>query len=117
MHLNSITISFLVLTERVKPEIVHLKPSVLTTIVQWVFRLNVDGGIKTFRVRCQDEKGNIMEINAKLTLKNVAKFENRFLKSNTEYKIQVAAVYNDGHEAWSEQSSFVTPGRYIIILL
>ena len=107
----------MVLTERVKPEIVRVESSVLTTVVQWVFHLSVDGRIKTFRVRCQDEKGNIMEINAKLTLNNVAVFKNCFLKSNTEYKIRVAAVYNDGDEAWSEQSSFVTPGRYIIISL
>ena len=106
------------LTERVKPESVSLEPSVLTTTVEWAFHLiNVDTRIETFRLICQDEDEKNMEIGAELTSKNVAKFKNHFFKSNTEYKIRVAAVYKDGHEAWSEQSSFVTPGRYIIISL
>ena len=96
--------------ERVKPQLISQNPLVLTTTVQWVFRLNVDDRIDSYRVICRDGKGNIMNIDQKSIGKNLAKFKNDKLEPNTTYHVKVAAVYKDGFEAKSEEASFTTLG-------
>ena len=102
---------------RVKPEVVRVEPSVLTTTFQWTFQLNVDERIKTFRVICQDEAGKSIEVKEKLTLKNVAKFKNNLLEPNTKYHVKVAAVYTDGFEAESAQLPFTTLGIHNVQIM
>ena len=104
---------------RVKPVITPpIKASVLSTTVQWVFRLNVDDRIYTFRVICRDGNGSIMNIGEKLIMKNVAEFKNDSLEPNTTYYVKVAAVYNDGFEAESENEfAFRTPGGYTMYVI
>ena len=96
---------------RVRPEIAPpIVPAILFTTIQWVFRLNVDDRISTYRVVCRDEEGKSINVKEKLTMKNVAKFRNDQLKPNTKYHVKVVAVYKDGFEAESDGHSFTTLG-------
>ena len=96
---------------RVRPVIIPpIIPAILFTTIQWVFRLNVDDQIRTFRMTCRDEGGESISVKEKLTMKNVAKFKNDLLEPKTEYHVKVVAVYNDGFEAESDEHSFTTLG-------
>ena len=94
-----------------KPVVIKpIVPAILFTTIQWVFHLNVDDRISTFRVVCRDEEGKSINVKEKLTMKNVAKFRNDLLEPKTAYHVKVVAVYKDGFEAESDEHSFTTLG-------
>jgi hypothetical protein len=95
---------------RVKPVIINpIKTSLLSTTIQWVFRLNVDKRIRTFRVICKDDEGKSLDIWEELTFKNIAEFKNKSLKPETTHHLTVVAVYKDGFESESDKGvSFKT---------
>ena len=96
---------------RVRPIIVPpIVLAILYTTIQWIFRLNVEDRIKTFRVICRNAEGKLIDVNEELMMRNVAKFENNQLKPWTTYYVRIVAVYKDGFEAASEESSFTTLG-------
>ena len=81
------------------------------TIVQWVFRLNVDERIKWFEVVCRDDQQQPVDIGAKTTLKNVAEFKNTSLQPTKRYYIKVLAVYKDDFKSESEESSYMLSSK------
>ena len=78
-----------------------------------MFRLNVDKRIQEFRVICRDELGEQVDIAQEPTLKNVAEIKNWSLQSTVKYSVKVLAVYEDGFESESEESSFKLFGKLI----
>ena len=76
-----------------------------------MFRLNVDKRIKSFRVNCRDEDGEIMDIKDVIIMKNVAEYKNYSLLPNTKYWVRVFALYEDEFESESEESFFTTCGN------
>lgn len=93
-----------------KPEIVGVETSRYVTTVQWIFRVNVDKRIRTFRVKCQDDMREDVNIKFDIKMKNVAEFKNDPLLPNTKYFVRVLAVYEDGFESESKECSFKSCG-------
>lgn len=93
-----------------KPEIVGVETSRYVTTVQWIFRVNVDKRIQMFRIKCQDDMNEEVDIKSNIKLKNVAEFKNDPLLPNTMYYVRVLAVYEDGFESESEEFSFKSCG-------
>ena len=61
---------------------------------------------------CRNAEGQSINVKEKLTMRNVAKFKNDLLKPSTTYHVKIVAVYKDGFEAASDESSFTTLGMY-----
>ena len=102
---------------RVRPIIVPpIVPVILFTTIQWIFRLNVEDQVDTFRVICRNAEGKSINVKEKVTMRNVAKFKNDLLKPSTIYHVKIVAVYKDGFEAASDESSFTTLGMYFLTL-
>ena len=96
---------------RVRPKIVlPIAPAILCTAIQWTFRMNVENRIETFRIICRNDAGNLIDVKEKITMRNVAKFKNDSLKPRTTYHVKIVAVYKDGFEVASDESSFTTLG-------
>jgi hypothetical protein len=97
---------------RIKPTIKEIKTTPIVTTVQWVFRMNVDDRIKHFKLVCHDEHRQLVHIEEKRVMKNVAEFSNKSLQCEMKYYIKVVAIYDDEVESESEELSFTTSGRH-----
>ena len=79
--------------------------------------MNVDDRIKHFKLVCHDEHRQLVHIEEKRVMKNVAEFSNKSLQYETKYYIKVVAIYDDEVESESEELSFTTSGKNICFVI
>ena len=77
--------------------------------------MNVDDRIKHFKLVCHDEHRQLVDIEEKCVLKNVAEFSNQSLQCVMKYYIKVVAIYDDDVESESDELSFTTSGKKMFV--